>query len=449
MGHVRFHGQRQGRGIREAQRACMTLELDAAALPTIATNCVLIGHGQRADVVWTKTDFVALCEIMRNRNDSHFFMIPYQREDGTAHFAKAKKARADNYATWAWDTITGKAKKPASIGFYPRNADRKTCWAAMDFDGSNGHDNGDDEGARQKALKAFQLLLRHPELFIVLCTSGSGGWHLFVFTRQFHAVDDWIRLLKQAAAMVGANIQKGECEIFPSESRGRVGYGIRAPGTWNPKHDSFSLIAFENVSPLLHAHKGERKRVSLSYRSNNGLERPDLTYRGEFGQWQARFAITAPRTRHEKLKVLVGHIFRQVGREVARRNAELQYNEKTVPTAATLSEHLQEFDELWGWWEAQWLTELSESEREKFDALPINTNDREAFRIIRNFVRLVNPEDDFKIVAEHLAKRLGVTLQTACNIRLRFCDAGILELTAPYVPQKFAARFRWIAHLKD
>jgi len=35
---------------------------------------------------------------------------------------------------------------------------------------------------------------------------------------------------------------------------------------------------------------------------------------------------------------------------------------KTVSTAATLSEHLQEFDELWDWWETQWLAELSESE---------------------------------------------------------------------------------------
>ncbi len=97
----------------------------------------------------------------------------------------------------------------------------------------------------------------------------------------------------------------------------------------------------------------------------------------------------------------------------------------------------------------QWLAELSESEREKFDALRLDSNDRPAFRIIRNFARLVNdPEDDFKIVAEHLATRLGVTLQTACNIRLRFCDSGILEPTAAYVPHRFAARFRWIAHLE-
>jgi hypothetical protein len=431
----------------------MRLDLDTTALPRLATNCVLVGHAQKADLVWTKTDFVALCEIMRNGNDAHFFMIPYRKKDGTAHFAKAKKARADKYATWAWDAITGSAKKRASIGFYPRNAEGKSCWAAMDFDGSDGHGNGDDESAREKALKAFRLLLRHSELFVVLCTSGSGGWHLFAFTRDLHPVEDWIRLLKQAAGMIGANIRKGECEIFPSDSRGQVGYGIRAPGTWNPKHDSFSLIAFENVRPLLPVHTEKRKRVSLSYRSNHGVQDPDLTYRtetsvyrGEFDQWQSRFAIIEPRTRREKLKAMVDHVFRQVGRDVAGRNAELQYNEKTVTTVASLAEHLQEFCELWNWWEAQWLSELSECERKKFEALPIDSNDRSAFRIIRNFARLVSKgNDDFKIVAEHLAKRLGVTLQTACNVRRRFCKAAILKPTDPYIPLRRSARYRWIA----
>ncbi len=434
-------------------------------LPTLATHCLLVGHAQKADVVWTKTDFFALCDIMRNGNDPHFFMIPYQKEDGTAHFAKAKKARVDRYTNWAWDAITGKAKKPAGIGFYPRNGDSKSLWAAIDFDGSDGHGNGDNERARDYALKAFQLLLRHSQLFVVLCTSGSGGWHLFLFTRQLHPVEDWIRLLKQVVAMIGATIRKGECEIFPSDSRGQVGYGIRVPGSWNPKHDAFDLIAFQNLTPLLDAHKvqsafvakEERKRVALSYRSKDRADGADLTYRteklvyrGEFDEWRARFAINEPRTRRENLKAMVDHIFRQVGRPVARWNAELQYNEKAVPTAATLSEHLKEFDELWDWWDTQWLAELSESEREKFVALRENSTDRQAFRIIRNFAKMSSDDrNDFKIVAEHLAKRLGVTLQSACNIRRRFCAAGILEQTAEYVPQKFAARFRWTARLRN
>ena len=174
----------------------MTLELDPTNLPTLATNCVLVGHAQKADVVWTRDDFLALCEHMMNCNDRNFFLIPYRKEDGTAHFAKAKTARADRRASWAWDTITGRAKNPASIGFFPRNAESESRWAAMDFDGSDRHGNGNDESARDKALKAFWLSLHHAELFVVLCTSGSGGWHLFVFTRDFHPVENWIKLLK-------------------------------------------------------------------------------------------------------------------------------------------------------------------------------------------------------------------------------------------------------------
>lgn len=142
---------------------------------------------------------------------------------------------------------------------------------------------------------------------------------------------------------------------------------------------------------------------------------------------------------------MIDHIFRQVGSEVARLNAVLQYNEKTVTTAATLAEHMQECDQLLDWWVVQWLAELTESERSKFEALPINSNDRAAFRIIRNFARLAGRGRDFKVVAEHLAQRLPATLQTACNIRRRFCKAGILQPTSLYVPHKLAARYLWIA----
>jgi hypothetical protein len=65
------------------------LELDSAALPTLATNCVIVGHAQKADVVWTRDDFMALCEHMMNGNESNFFLIPYRKEDGTARFAKS------------------------------------------------------------------------------------------------------------------------------------------------------------------------------------------------------------------------------------------------------------------------------------------------------------------------------------------------------------------------
>src|SRR5439155_25922762 len=88
VGTGRFHDNGQRSGVRETARACMTLELDSSALPTLATNCVIVGHAQKADVVWTRDDFMALCEHMMNGNERNFFLIPYRKADGTAHFAK-------------------------------------------------------------------------------------------------------------------------------------------------------------------------------------------------------------------------------------------------------------------------------------------------------------------------------------------------------------------------
>jgi hypothetical protein len=48
----------------------MRLDLNTTALPTLASHCLLIGHGQKADVVWTETNFVVVCDMMRNGNDA-------------------------------------------------------------------------------------------------------------------------------------------------------------------------------------------------------------------------------------------------------------------------------------------------------------------------------------------------------------------------------------------
>jgi hypothetical protein len=422
----------------------VTLSLEAVkALPTLAANCLLIGHAQRADVVWTKSDFLALCAHMANENDPSFFMIPYRDATGKAQFAKSRKPRCERHAIWAWDTITGKAKTRASIGFYPRNSHNASRWGAMDFDT---HD-GETDRAREWAFAAFQLLLRHPELFVVLATSGGGGWHLFIFSREFHHVEDWERLLKQAAAFIGADIKKGSCEIFPSETRGSTGYGIRAPGSWNPKSDSFGLIAFENVAPLCLG-----KENLFRYMSTHEARSVEFTYcrkarlyRGQKEHWREKFAITAPRMRRDKLKHLVEHIFRQVGYETALGNAELQYSEATVAPQSSIEEHRQDFKKLWSWFEDQWLLELTQAEREKLDILTTD-NERSAFRIIKSFsrARRNDNEDDFKIQCESLGARLGITLQGAAKLRRKFESLGIIEKTRDCEPGKLAARFIWI-----
>jgi hypothetical protein len=415
------------------------------ALPTLLTDCVLVGHAQKADVVFTPCQWFAVCVHMMNENPQNFFLMPYQDKDGKAKFAKSYNVRADDRASWAWDTITGKAKSPASIGFYPTTAQSRSRWAAMDFDI---HDD-DRPRARDLAFKAFSYLYRQPQLFVALTTSAGdpqhSGWHLFIFTEEFYPCEDWTRLLKQVADQIGAPVESGICEIFPDDCRG-IGRGIRAPGTWNPKNGQCGLILQETVSKLLPASLPKESSTSLGTRST---QREDLAslpssefFRGEHGEWGSEFAITAPSTRHDKLLKLVGVAFHQAGKEVARKNAELQYGEATTTPVASLDEHLSDFDKAWAGMERKWKRKLSPSERAKFDSLTTDT-ERDAFRILRNWSQTDSP--DFKAHCRSLGNRLGITLQGAASIRVRFCSLGVLKQTAPYVPKKLAARYEWLA----
>ncbi len=104
-----------------------------------------------------------------------------------------------------------------------------------------------------------------------------------------------------------------------------------------------------------------------------------------------------------------------------------------------------EFDKAWAAMEKQWRDQLTTTEQEKFAKLS-TPNEREAFRVVRNWSRHEPSSSDFRIVAESLARRLGVSTQTACNIRRSFCNAGILQLSAPYVPRILSARYVWLLH---
>jgi hypothetical protein len=425
----------------------MNASLTLRLLPSLLTDCVLVGHGNRADVVFTPRQWFALCTHMMNGNPPTFFLMPYQDEDGRAKFAKAYKANADDRMQWAWDTITGKAKSPASIGFYPTNTQRQSRWAAMDFDT---HDD-DQMRAREYALKAFAILLRQPQFFVALTTSAGdpqrSGWHLFIFTVEFYPVEDWTRLLRQVADQIGAPVRSGVCEIFPDGSRG-IGRGIRAPGTWNPKNGECGLILRETLSklPLASLPASSHKESNALYVLGEPRGREELSspsseiFRGEHGEWIRESAITAPSTRHEKLANLVGITFFQASKEVARKNAELQHGEANPAPAASLREHLVEFDHLWAGMERQWKCKLSPTEREKFDNLMTDT-ERDAFRILRNWSHTASP--DFKVHCRSLSNRLSMSLRGASKLRTRFCTLGILRQTARHVPHKLAARYEW------
>jgi hypothetical protein len=419
------------------------------SLPTLLTDCVLVGHAKKAGVVFTSRQWFAMCVHMMNENPTNFFLMPYRDKDGKARFAKAHNVNVDDRIHWAWDTIKGKAKFPGSIGFYPTNSQRQSRWAAMDFDIRD----DDQMRARDFAFKAFGIFCQQPQLYVVLTTSAGdpqhSGWHLFVFTAEFFPSEDWTRLLRQVADQIGAPVKPGVCEIFPDGSRG-IGHAIRAPGTWNPKNGECGLVLHETFTKLLPAFlpsvTPKRDICSLNTRCNTGEEdhiSPNSgLFRGKRGEWATLFAITEPSTRHQKLLKLVGTMFLQVGRLVARKNAELQHTEANPQPVASMAEHMVEFDQMWAGMERKWLAKLSPVERAKFDTLTTDSH-RDGFRILRNWAQAESP--DFKVHCQSLANRLGMTLNTACNIRNRLCSLGLLRQTAEYVPHKLAARYRWTA----
>jgi hypothetical protein len=416
----------------------MAAALTLRPLPTLLTDCVIVGHAEKADVIFTPPQWFAMCAYMMNRNPDNFFLMPYfDEKQGRARFAKAYKVSAAKRILWAWDTITGKAKLPGSIGFYPTNSHKQSRWGAMDFDS---HDENKDR-ARTLAHKAFALLIREPKLYVALCTSAGDpvntGWHLFIFTEDFHPVEEWTRLLKQVAAQIETPIQSGVCEIFPDECEG-IGHGIRAPGTWNPKTNSCGLILRETVTKLLPVQPAALPKERNSFLGTRSGTREDF----QILPSREIFRITAPCTRHARLLELVGALFLQCGRKVARGLAELQHTEADPAPVATLTEHLAEFDEAWAGMQRKWLTKLTPTERIKFDALNTD-NERDAFKILRNWSQ--TDALDFYAHCRSLGERIGITLQSAADIRRRFCVRGIVRKTADYVPHKLATRYEWIA----
>ena len=411
------------------------------------TGCDLIGRGQRADCVWTKDQFIALCGVMMNSNPATHFMHVYRDDSGNAKFVKSKTVKVAHRIDWAWNSITGRARKKVGIGFYPCNSEGKSRWSAMDFDARG---KREARRARKLAVAAFEVLRRNPNLYLVLEKSGSEGWHLFVYTEEFNPIAEWTKFLKQVASRIGAEIKTGRCEIFPSETRaGSLPCGIRAPGTWNPKTNQCGLIFFNSIGELLSRLERKKEECPFLYHSTKGANTSQLNdsapfYCGGEADWQKEFEINQPGTRHAKLAALVHATYRQAGYRVGRRNAEAQYLRATVQPNATLAEHLAEFDELWAWTTDRWRDALSDREKERLDVLPTEV-ERELFRILLNFANFARDQGraDFPFPIQNVGDRIGVSFQHISKLRQRFVVANIIAQAAPAVPNRSAARFRW------
>jgi hypothetical protein len=409
---------------------------------------------QRADAVWTRGEFSALCEHLHNGNGTTHFVMGFRNADGCKKYVRSKRLPVGRAISWSWQSISGSPKSRLAFVPYSTNERQESRWGGLDFDAHS----GETERARELAFAAFRVLLNAPGLAVVLETSGSGGWHVWAIAPDFHPTGEWIRLLKSVAGKIGVPIVSGVCEIFPPDSLpSRFGKGMRAPGCWNPGSDSCSEIVWENCRTSLESVLSEKSKIAPL--NCNGLEThfpdkeksflsPPFLYRET--ELLQKLGITVTGTRNDRLANLVGEVFHQVGRDMAQRLAAAQFRTKTAATKADEAEHMASFAELWAGLADDWKAKLLPAEREIFMRLETE-NERDAFRIVRSFARnaVQDSADDFPIVRDNLGERLGITGKGAAAIRDKLAKLGAIEQTAKYVPNKFAARFRWLPNGAD
>lgn len=443
----------------KTRKSTVLKPLDKPRLPTLANNCYILGQAKRADVLWSERDFLALCEHMLNGNPlTHFLAAWTDKESGQARFAKATKCRADKRASWAWASITEKAKVKTGIGFYPSNAEGESRWSAIDFDAHN----GEREQVRKWSLDAFSLLLQHPQLYLVLCASGN-GYHLFIFTRELYPIGQWIVLLKQVCEWIGAPIADGICETFPNgraESQ-RVGKGIRAPGTLNPKTGTPSLIEAETVKPLLetlprtwstdvgkvtHALLGNGSALSLQKSTNYYfLTTYSITTRPIVEAILARYPIERKGARNNVLMQLIGDVVHKFGGEAAELIAREHFARYQKNIGTPLEEHMRAFTKAWELMCKKIVDSLPPMQRGCFDSLR-SDHQREGFLIISAFAGAATYKGgkDFEISQSSLADRLTITPPGAANVIRNLCEAKAIKQTQRAIRHKSAGRFSWL-----
>jgi hypothetical protein len=433
---------------------------NTARLPTLANNCYIVGQAKRADVIWSESDFLALCEHMLNGNPlTHFLAAWTDKENGQARFAKATRGRADKRASWAWASITEKAGVKTAIGFYPSNAEGRSRWSAIDFDAHN----GEREQARKWSLDAFSILLEHPQLYLVLCASGN-GYHLFIFTRELYPVSEWIVLLKQVREWIGAPSADGICETFPNEraESQRIGKGIRAPGTLNPKTGTVSLIEAETIKPLLETLPrswssfcvGKVKSPSLGNSNALSLQEStnfyflttySITTKPLVETILARYPVERKGTRNNMLMQLIGDLIHKFGREAAERIAREHFARYQKNIGTSLDEHMRAFATAWQLMRQKLVDSLLPAERNIFDALT-SEHQREGFLIVRAFAGAAEQkgDKDFQISQSSLADRLSITPPGAADVIRKLCEVKLINQTQPPIRHKSAGRFCWL-----
>ena len=435
---------------RPARRLCLRSQTTGTGSNPLS---FLSWQTKRADAVWTQSEWTALCNHLHNGNEAKHFVMGFRDDKGCKKYVRSKKWPVDRAISWAWQSIAGSPKSRLAFVPYSVNAQQQSRWGGMDFDA---HQPGQADRARELALAAFRVLLNTPGLAVILETSGSGGWHVWAISPDFIPADEWIRLLKSVAEIIGTVIVSGVCEIFPPDSLpSRYGKGMRAPGSWNPSTDKCNEIVWENCRTSLEPVLSRKSKVAPLNRNGLGTHFPDTKKKDSFSpssisnpinlELLHKFWIKDSNTRNDQLAALTGDAFHQFGVTVARQTAQAQFQRKSVSTEASEQEHMESFENLWAGLVEIWIANLSTTEREIFARLETE-NERDAFRIVRSFARKAKQDDaaDFPIARDNLASRLGITGKGAAGIRNKLALLGVISKTANYVPNKFAARFRWL-----
>jgi len=416
------------------------------------------------DTLLTKEEFLALTEHMGNGNPLSHFLVIWRDDDGNARYAKAKPhKRADGQARWTWDTIIGQAKRKTSMGLYPKNQANQSTWAALDFDAHL----GDDDVARDWAIKAFSLLREYQDRYVLLSASGR-GYHVFIFALEARPIAEWANVLKDTCETIGVPILDGVCELFPNErtERQEVGRAIRVPGSFNPATDNVELIVAQTIRLLIDQLRSRSAKNSPNLRlyQLKTFHLGNLTEKREADNsssctkpfWSAstcrlikeilaKHPIKAKSTRNGVLMTMTGELFHKFGRQLSERIVRAHYDAYKNNVATPLKEHMREFKGAWDDFLGKTIASLSQSERRIFEQL--NTEAQiGAFLLIRSFSKLAN--SDFPVGLFSLADRLSITPPGASCVISKLIGLGAIEKTADPKINSKSARYRWTANIE-
>jgi hypothetical protein len=444
-----------------------------------------IGRPRKADLVFSRSIYFRLIQHMANGNEGgrfyHGFYAAKPDENGNVSRSwKPGWSKQANYAkkqAESWDTICGRRSgDEVMIGFAAKGqSTNQSTWGAMDFDGKRSE--AERERAKRLAMSALAVAAADEDNKLILETSGSGGWHLYLIRRQPLPMDEWTRILKGIAQDIGTEIKPGICEIFPpdGDEDNECGTAIRAPGTYNASSGNFSMIVYETVTGLLHELtpvpdpsswtsalcSGRRNNREEQFFSNALLKKlwEDGTLTPEMAvQVAAEIPLPligceiAPGDRHSALKRLIGQTFPKIGRTLAAGLAEYFFTKSGgTPSCPALADHMREFTRCWNHMRKKFRRTLNDLEKAIYGDLT-EESWQDAFRIIRNFAWADAKKADgtgiFSVSQRTMALRLIMSGAGVNGIIAKLVEADTMEKVRKHTHGK-SAQYRWKANSRD